>query len=54
MENLILSSDIFTATILMQSVMIGVFSLMIYRKLTDVLKTVNDTLSKIDVKLADR
>lgn len=54
MENLILSSDIFTATILMQSVMIGVFSLMIYRKLTDVLKTVNDTLSKIDVKLTDR
>ena len=54
MENLILSSDIFTATILMQSVMIGVFSLMIYRKLTGVLKTVNDTLSKIDVKLADR
>jgi hypothetical protein len=53
MENLILSSDIFTATILMQSVMIGTFSLMIYRKLSVVLKTVNDTLSKIDVKLAD-
>jgi hypothetical protein len=54
MDNMQVASDIFTATILMQSIMIGAFSLMIYRKLSDVLQTVNTTLNKIDVKISNQ